>query len=214
MEQTLVAAAVFGIPVLLLVVGFRIAGRGAQWQPLLWAGIAFSTYLLLLRSSGALPEPAAMEALELNWFGKSLSLLGTCAILTFLPRVSFRAAGVRWEPEQHSLRPVGITGVATILGATITAAAVSSSPNTSVEWLTFQATMPGLYEELFMRGLLLLLFHQAFGKGLTIGGAETGRGLWLTTWLFGLLRAVSTILRQLGSAVYCSDSMVRVSAGD
>ena len=27
-------------------------------------------------------------------------------------------------------------------------------------------------------------------------------------------RAVSTILRQLSSAVYCSDSMVRVSAGD
>ena len=51
--------------------------------------------------------------------------------------------------------------------------------------------MPGLDEELFLRGLLLLLFHQAFGKGLTIGGAGTGWGLWLTTLLFGLLHGVT-----------------------
>lgn len=191
MEQALVTAAIFGVPVLLLVGGFRFAGRTVRWKPLILAAIAFATYILLLRSRGVLPEPAIMEALELNWFGKSLSVLGTCIMLTLLPGVGFRAAGVRWRQRQHSLRPVIITAVATIVGATVTSAAFSSSPNTSLEWLTFQATLPGIDEELFIRGLLLLLFHQAFGKGMTIWGADTGWGLWLTALLFGLLHGVT-----------------------
>lgn len=191
MDQSLVATAIFAIPVLLLCIGFRVAGRHVQYRPLLWAAIAFATYMLLLRGRGLLPEPDFMQALELNWFGKGLSVLGTCVLLALVPGVSFRAAGVRWEQKSNSLRPVIIVGVATIIGATITAALVVPSPNTSVEWLAFQATMPGIDEELFIRGLLLLLFHQAFGKGLTVAGAETGWGLWLTTLLFGLLHGVT-----------------------
>ena len=191
MGKALVTAAIFVVPTLLFAVGARLAGRRLHWKPLIVAGIAFAIYTMLLRSRGVIPEPAVMDGLELNWFGKSLSILGTCAMLTFLPRVSFRAAGMRWEQEGESLRPVIITGAITILAATITSAAISSSPNTSLEWLAFQATMPGVDEELFMRGLLLLLFHQAFGKDLTIWGAETGWGFWLTALLFGLLHGVT-----------------------
>ena len=50
----------------------------------------------------------------------------------------------------------------------------------------FQATLPGLDEELYFRGLLLLLMHQAFGKGLRIWWADTGWGLWLVVLIFGL----------------------------
>ena len=132
-----------------------------------------------------------METLELNWLGKGLSLLGTCVLLALLPGVGFRAAGLRWEQAPGSLRPVAIVGTATIVGSTITATFASPSPDITVEWLAFQATMPGLDEELFMRGLLLLLFHQAFGRNFTIAGAETGWGLWLTTLLFGLLHGVT-----------------------
>ncbi len=191
MDKAIVAAAMFAIPVLLLVVGFRIAGRRVRYKPLFWAAFAFATYMLLLRSRGVIPEPAFLETLQLNWLGKALSILGTCVLLALVPGVSFRAAGVRWEQATGSVRSVTIVGVVTILGATITAAAVSPSPNTSLEWLAFQATMPGLDEELFLRGLLLLLFHQAFGRGLTVAGAETGWGLWLTTLLFGLLHGVT-----------------------
>ncbi len=43
-----------------------------------------------------------------------------------------------------------------------------------------------------MRGLLLLLLHQAFGKGLSIWGAESGWELWLVVAIFGLLHGVTT----------------------
>ena len=51
--------------------------------------------------------------------------------------------------------------------------------------------MPGLDEEPFFRGLLLLLLHQTFGKGLKVWGAETGWGLWLVTAVFGLLHGIT-----------------------
>ena len=186
-------AGIFAVPTLMLVIWYRLIDRRVDWRPLLWAGFSFGIYMLALRSTDVLPQPAFVSQLELNWVGKSLSLLVTCAILAFLPRVGFRDAGVRWGQTAGSLRPVTVTAVLTIVGATVTSAMISSSPNLSGEWLAFQATMPGLDEELFMRGLLLLLFHQAFGKGMTVWGAETGWGLWLTSALFGLLHGVGWV---------------------
>ncbi len=192
-ERALVTAGIFVVPTLLLVIWFRINNRRVEWRPLLWAGLSFAIYMLALRSTDVLPLPEFLAQWEQNWVGKSLALLATCAILAFLPSVGFREAGVRWAQNAGSLRPVAVTAVMTIVGATITSGLISSSPDLSREWLTFQATMPGLDEELFMRGLLLLLFHQAFGKGMTIWGAETGWGIWLTSVLFGLLHGVGWV---------------------
>ncbi len=193
MANALVTGGIFAIPTFILVVWLKLTGRRVEWAPLLWAGFSFAIYMVALRTKGVLPQPGFMSGLELDWVEKSLSLLGTCAILAFLPRVSFKDAGVRWDQTAGSLRPVVVAAVMTIVGATISSVMISSSPNVSAEWLLFQATMPGLDEELFMRGLMLLLFHQAFGKSMTIGGAKTGWGLWLTTLLFGLLHGIAWV---------------------
>lgn len=139
-----------------------------------------------------IPVPALLEALPLIWFGKILSLSGTIAMLFFLPRVSFQEAGLTWTQNKGSLRPVIITGTITLLAATATSFAFMYSPNTTLENILFQASLPGIDEELFMRGLLLLLLHQAFGKGLLIWGAATGWGFWLVVAIFGLLHGVTT----------------------
>ncbi|MEE8258267.1 MAG: CPBP family intramembrane glutamic endopeptidase [Sphingomonadales bacterium] len=192
MEKALVSAAVIVIPTILLVIGFRLSGRKVEWRPLLWAGFATLVYFLLLRSRGVIPEPGFMAGLELNFFGKALSIAGTLAMLAFLPRVSFGAAGFTWKQNKGWLRPVIITGAMVLLFTTGGAfLAPASSVNTSLEWLSFQATLPGIDEELFFRGLLLLLFHQAFGKGLRIWGADTGWGFWLVVAIFGLLHGVT-----------------------
>ena len=137
------------------------------------------------------PNPVFMDELALNWFGKTLSLAGTIAMLYFLPRVGFRAAGLTWKQNKGSLSPVLLTGALVLLFTTGGDFLAASSPNTSLENLLFQATMPGLDEELFMRGLVLLLFHQAFGKGLNVMGADTGWGFWLAVAIFGLIHGVT-----------------------
>jgi len=191
MEKALVTAAIFIVPTISLVIAFRLTGRKVEWAPLLWAGFAFLVYFLLLRSEGVIPTPHLMEELTLNWFGKSLTFAGTIMMLYFLPSVSFRAAGVTWTQNKGSLNPVILTGGIILLVTTGGAIVVASTPNTSLENLLFQATMPGLDEELFMRGLLLLLFHQAFGKGLNVWGADTGWGFWLAVAIFGLIHGVT-----------------------
>jgi hypothetical protein len=46
----------------------------------------------------------------------------------FAPRVSFRAAGARWDQREGSVRPAMTIGAITIFAATTTSALVSSSP--------------------------------------------------------------------------------------
>jgi len=191
MEKALVTAGVIIVPTILLVIGFRLYGRKVELAPLLWAGFVCLVYFLLLRSRGVIPNPIFMDELTSSWFGKTLSLAGTISMLYFLPRVDFRAAGLTWKQNKGSLSPVIRTGGLILLFTTGGAMLVASTPNTSLENLLFQATMPGLDEELFMRGLLLLLFHQAFGKGLNVWGADTGWGFWLAVAIFGLLHGVT-----------------------
>ena len=191
MEKALVTAGIFVVPTLLLVIAFKLTGRKVEWAPLLWAGFAFLVYFLLLRSKGVIPAPQFMEQLSLNWFGKTLTLVGTLVLLYAIPTVGFRAAGITWKQNRGSLRHVALTAGIILFITTGTAMLVANTPDTSLENLLFQATMPGLDEELFMRGLLLLVFHQAFGKNLQIWGADSGWGLWLVVVIFGLLHGVT-----------------------
>ena len=191
MEKALLTAAILAIPTIVLVIAFKLAGRKVEWAPLLWAGLACLLYFLLLRSRGDIPNPAFVDELNRNWFGKTLSIAGTVAMLYFLPRVDFRAAGLTWQQNRESLGVVIRTGALVLLFTAGGAFLVSTTPNTSVENLLWQASLPGIDEELFFRGLLLLLLHQAFGKGLTVWGAATGWGFWLVTAVFGLLHGVT-----------------------
>jgi uncharacterized protein len=191
MELALAVAAIFVVPTALLVLALRVRGQAVAWRPLLLAGLAFAVYMLLLKSRSVVPVPAAFDGLPLIWVGKLLSLAGTLAMLALLPGVGFRAAGLTWTQHKGSLRPALIAGALTLVGAMATTLAFMYDPDTSVGNLLFQATLPGLDEELFMRGLLLLLLHQAFGKGMRILGAETGWGFWLVVAIFGLLHGVT-----------------------
>jgi membrane protease YdiL (CAAX protease family) len=190
-EKAFLTAAVLVVPTVFLAIGLRLNGRKVELAPLLWAGLSCLVYFLLLRSRGVIPNPAFMDDLALNWFGKTLSLAGTLVLLYFLPRVGFRAAGLTWKQNKGSPGPVIRTGGLVLVITTSGAFLVSSSPDTTLEHLLWQATIPGLDEELFFRGLLLLLLHQAFGKDLKVWGAETGWGLWLVTAVFGLLHGVT-----------------------
>ena len=84
--------------------------------------------------------PGFMEELTLNWFGKSMTIAGSLAMLYFLPNVSFRPAGITWTQNRGSLSSVILTGGITILASTGTATLVTSRPDTALENLLFQVS--------------------------------------------------------------------------
>ena len=56
----------------------------------------------------------------------------------------------------------------------------------AVEDFAFQLTMPGLEEELFYRGVLLLMLNEAFDRPVRILGAPMGWAAIVTSLAFGL----------------------------
>jgi membrane protease YdiL (CAAX protease family) len=191
MESAALFAGIFLVPMLLVAVGLRLTGREVRWVPLLWACFAYAVYITLLKSRAVLPVPGLLADLPLIWFGKTLSISGTVLMIWLLPSIGFRAAGFTWTQREGSVQPAVIAAVITLVSAVGTAAVLTHTPDVRFENILFQATLPGLDEELFMRGLLLLLLHQAFGGGLRIFGADTGWGFWVVVVLFGLLHGVT-----------------------
>ena len=59
-----------------------------------------------------------------------------------------------------------------------------------VDTIAFQWTMPGLEEELFYRGVLLLCLNEAFLGRRRILGADMGWGALLTSLLFSLIHGL------------------------
>ncbi|HSN17329.1 MAG TPA: CPBP family intramembrane glutamic endopeptidase [Gammaproteobacteria bacterium] len=54
----------------------------------------------------------------------------------------------------------------------------------------YEATMPGLGEELVYRGALLMLLNQAFGRPWKLAGIQFGWGFIIVTFMFGFLHGV------------------------
>jgi membrane protease YdiL (CAAX protease family) len=61
----------------------------------------------------------------------------------------------------------------------------------SAETIAFQLTMPGLEEEIFYRGVLLIALDRAFTARVRFLGVEWGWGALLSCVLFGLTHAFS-----------------------
>jgi hypothetical protein len=57
---------------------------------------------------------------------------------------------------------------------------------TDVETMLFEATLPGLAEEMVFRGVFQSLLNQVFGRPWKLLGAQVGWGYVLTTLLFTL----------------------------
>lgn len=59
------------------------------------------------------------------------------------------------------------------------------------EQIAFEATLPGLDEELFFRGVMLALFDRMFPGKKNVFGAQLGYGAIATSLVFGLIHGIS-----------------------
>lgn len=150
---------IFSASAFALFLVFRIFDKGLS----LWAGILFAAYIGLDDLVTGLPYVfSALRLFEAawNWSGKVYSIMLAALVLTSL-RINPAAAGLTMSQRNLS------ASIIALLGFVLWGLALGlffRPDQASAETIAFQATMPGLAEELAYRGIapvLLLGLHPA-----------------------------------------------------
>lgn len=171
-----------------LVAAFSIVIRKTpRLLPAVAAVLSFFIYIAAERQFfGMAPRPELFAG-AWNWYGKLLGVGVVSMAILVLPNVGLRGTGITFRQNTKSLLPAIIV---TLLWAGVIWGGeylTKDGGSTDMESLAFQATMPGISEELMFRGLLLLLLNQAFDFNWSLFGAKLGAGAILTSVLFGLV---------------------------
>lgn len=172
---------------LLMSVGGAIAllgGRSAVSFRWLFAaaGLVLLNDALLTRVYRLVPDVIGGDW---NWQGKLAALAATLA-LAALPVLGWRASGLTWR-QDHLKGPLVVAGLYALLFVGLALAFPNDPAN--AETLAFQLTMPGLEEEAFYRGVLLLALDRAFTGRVRFLGVDWSWGAALSCALFGLAHA-------------------------
>lgn len=143
---------------------------------------------LLTRGFGLLPN--FLPASHWNWQGKIFALVATLMVAS-LPGFGWRQAGLTLVQAKGSLGSCLVVALLYGLFFVTIALIFPDDGQFSLETLAFQLTMPGIEEEAFYRGVLLLALDRAFTARVTLLGVEWGWGAVLSCALFGLDHALS-----------------------
>ena len=136
-----------------------------------------------------LPLPFFEES-AWNWSGKTFAVLAILGMVLALPKVNYKQLGLTARQAQGwQLGWIVALGFCAVL-----AIAALQFPPTSFDgdWdtLTFQLLMPSADEELFFRGLLLVMIDQTFGVSRRTVGISFGWGGILSSVMFGLIHGI------------------------
>lgn len=159
-------------------------GVSARWLGVA-AGLVLLNDLLLTRLYGALPD--LLPGADWNWQGKLLALAGTLAVAS-LPAFGWRASGLAVPRAPDGWRPVLLVS-GTYLAVFLALALAFPNAPASAETIAFQLTLPGLEEEPFYRGVLLLALLRAFPGRKRLLGVDWSWGAVVSCGLFGLAHA-------------------------
>lgn len=112
-----------------------------------------------------------------------LAFLGLILLVATWRGLTWRDVGVT-APAAGWWRPVLAVLVATVVLQLLTGPMGNIKP--TAETFAFQATVPGLDEELLFRGVLLVLLDRALTARRAMWGGQVGWSALITTLLFGL----------------------------
>lgn len=178
-----------GVVVLLLgagsVIGLAQRDRFVPAWLLVAAGLVVVNDVMLTRAYGLIPS--LVPALEWNWQGKIMALAVTLAVAA-LPAFGWRRSGLTLAQAKSSLASCLPVALLYCLFFSAIAYLVPDEPIPR-ETVAFQLTMPGLEEEPFYRGILLLALDRTFTGRVRLLGVDWGWGAVLSCALFGLAHA-------------------------
>jgi uncharacterized protein len=175
----------------ILSVFFLLACRQIKRVPVKELGlfllIIILDYIILLK----VPQPAFMNGLSHNWHSKILETILALLFIFIYRKISLKEYGFTAKIESGSLKPIILVFllIAVLVNGFLYISKGFAGSNT--ETLLFEATMPGIAEELIFRGVLLALLNSAFGKPWKIFGTNMGWAVIIVSLLYGLLHGLT-----------------------
>lgn len=163
------------------------SSRSRAWRPLL----AFVALLALDDLVLVLPRIGPFAALHWNWQGKLLEVAWVLALAAIVPGLSLRDIGATAPLRPGWRAPTLVVGALTLALPLAFLVGLGARDTLTVEGWCFQATMPGLAEELVYRGVFLSLLDRAFGRPWRIARADVGWGTITTAVVFAAVHAVN-----------------------
>ena len=137
-----------------------------------------------------LPRIGFFEELMWNWQNKLLLFVVLILIVSLASGISWRDVGVQ-RPKRGWWIPV-VSMIVLAIGLQTLVGPLAELPG-DTEALLFQAIVPGLDEELFFRGVLLLLLDRALRSGSPGEGGKKRRIRWsavASCMLFGFVHGL------------------------
>ena len=178
---------ILGVGAILILAGVALGliGRKVSVRWLLVAvGLVVLNDALLTNGYGLIPR--LFPDSDWNWQGKALALAAT--LLIAASAFGWRDSRLTVAQATGSLKTALPVALLYIGFFTLIAWLFPNEPATA-ETVAFQLTMPGLEEEAFYRGVLLLALDRAFPDRRSVLGVEWGWGALLSCLLFGLAHA-------------------------
>lgn len=176
-----------GVVVALGLLGAMLAPKDFRWRWLLAAAVLIVLHdALLLRLYGMLPE--LVEGSRWNWTGKWLATIGFLAIAA-LPMFGWRRTGITLVQSKGAR--LGWVVFAVLAAGLLAAGFHYGGGPADADTIAYQWTMPGIEEELFYRGVLLLALNEAFRTRWRMLGIQVGWGGVLSCVAFGLIHAMA-----------------------
>jgi len=161
-----------------------------------WAVVFMATLTLglTLPALPALMPGARLIGERWNWGGQLLALAGTLWVAALLARragLSWPEMGFTWAQRKGSLRlALAVAAAALCLNMVAMRFSQFRLPGVSLETWLYQATLPGLVEEMLFRGVLLALLDRAFIARRTLFGVPLGWGAVVVTFVFLALHGI------------------------
>lgn len=168
----------------------------AIMRVLLLTSAIYAAQSLALRYCQLLPVPDVLKGSGWNWMGKAAGVIAALAFLPILNQQERRECGLSLRLRNGWL--VRSLPVVVFLVATpVFFARNAPHEPWSTDTILFQATMPGLGEELVYRGLMLGVLNAALLRPWRAAGVNFGPGLILTSIIFAVAHGV--VADQAGS---------------